>query len=82
MAKNMIPIDTGDAVLTLDEGMGALWLAHEAVFEEAGTNKNLGAAFASIALSLRSLDVLRDSLADAPLRAMRDAEAAQGVAHG
>jgi hypothetical protein len=50
---------------TLDEAIGALTLAYEAVNSEAGTNQTLGHAFGCMRLAIDSLDTLRDTLSEA-----------------
>ncbi|HEV7611430.1 MAG TPA: hypothetical protein VGO37_06115 [Steroidobacteraceae bacterium] len=58
-------VDTIAATCTLDEAIGALTLAYEAVNREAGTNQTLGHAFGCIRLAIESLDTLRDTLSEA-----------------
>lgn len=74
MAKILTPInprlgpylvDRTAATCTLDEAIGALTLAYEAVFSEAGTNETLSHAFGCIRLAIQSLDTLRDTLSEA-----------------
>jgi hypothetical protein len=66
-------VDTIAATCTLDEAIGALTLAFEAVCREAGTNQTLAHAFGCIRQSIASLDTLRDTLSEAE---------SAGVAHG
>jgi hypothetical protein len=58
-------VDTLAATGTLDEAIGALTLAYEAVLREAGTNQTLSHAFGCIRQSIVSLDTLRDTLSEA-----------------
>jgi hypothetical protein len=58
-------VDTGAATETLDNAIGALTLAYEAVSAETGTNQTLGHAFCAMALAIKTLDVLRDTLSEA-----------------
>lgn len=58
-------VDTIAATCTLDEAIGALTLAYEAVNREAGTNQTLGHAFGCMRLAIESLDTLRDTLSEA-----------------
>lgn len=58
-------VDGTAATCTLDEAIGALTLAYEAVNLEAGTNETLSHAFGCIRLAIGSLDTLRDTLSEA-----------------
>jgi hypothetical protein len=58
-------VDTIAATCTLDEAIGALTLAYEAVFHEAEGNQMLAHAFGCMRLAIESLDVLRDTLSEA-----------------
>lgn len=58
-------VDTIASTCTLDEAIGALTLAYEAVFHESGTNQTLAHAFGCIRLAIESLDTLRDTLSEA-----------------
>ena len=59
-------VDTMAATGTLDEAIGALTLAFEAVCQEAGTNETLSHAFGCMRLVIESLGQLRDKLSEAP----------------
>ncbi|HMH29058.1 MAG TPA: hypothetical protein VK580_10760 [Steroidobacteraceae bacterium] len=58
-------VDTMAATGTLDEAIGALTLAHDAVFKEAGMNQTLAHAFSTMRLAINKLDELRDTISDA-----------------
>ena len=58
-------VDTTAATVALDESIGALTLAYEAVFRESGTNQMLAHAFSCMNLAIARLDKLRDTLSDA-----------------
>jgi hypothetical protein len=58
-------VDTSAATETLDNAIGALTLAYEAVSHEAGTNETLSHSFCAMALAIKTLDVLRDTLSEA-----------------
>jgi hypothetical protein len=58
-------VDTIDATCTLDEAIGALSLAYDAVIREAGANQTLAHAFGSMRLSINCLNNLRGTLLEA-----------------
>jgi hypothetical protein len=58
-------VDTIAATCALDEAIGALTLAEEAVFREARRSDTLSHAFGCMRLALKSLDALRDTLSEA-----------------
>ena len=64
-----------DATETLDEAIGALNLAFDAVLGEAGPNQTLSCAFSCMALAIKSLKDLRGTMAaakNAPTLESRD----------
>jgi hypothetical protein len=74
MAKTITPVepklrpylvDTIAATGALDEAIGALTFAYEAVCHEAGRNQTLAHAFCCMRLVINSLDNLRDTLSEA-----------------
>ena len=58
-------IDTIAATCALDEAIGALTLAYEAVLREAEGNQTLAHTFGCMNLAIERLDTLRDTLAEA-----------------
>ena len=58
-------VDTTAATCALDEAIGALTLAYEAVLQEAGSDLTLTHAYGCMRLAIESLDALRDTLSEA-----------------
>ncbi|MDB6083720.1 MAG: hypothetical protein JWN43_1601 [Gammaproteobacteria bacterium] len=58
-------VDTIAATGALDEAIGALTFAYEAVCQEAGRNQTLAHAFCCMRLVINCLDNLRDTMSEA-----------------